>query len=90
MKASLSLSQKQLCLAVFEALCEFLRFTPAIERDGYSTHGRRGNEGNQPLWAISHGDRDGVTFANALVINKPVAGLVNSTKRTRRRSNPHV
>ena len=62
MKVSRSLSQNQLCLAVFEALGQFLRFTPAVERHGDSANGYGGDEGNQPLWAISHGDRNGVTF----------------------------
>ena len=56
---------------------QFLRFTPAVERYSDSTDGHRGDEGNQPLGAISHGDRDGVTFLYLSLINEPVAGLVN-------------
>ena len=76
MKVSRRYRKNQLCLAVFEALGQFLRFTPAVERHGDSTNGHGCDEGNQPL-AISHGDRDGVTFLYLSLINKPVAGLVN-------------
>ena len=61
-------------------MCQFLRFTPAIEWYSDSTDGHGCNEGNQPLWAISHGDRDGVTFLYLSLINEPVAGLVNGLK----------
>ncbi len=54
-----------------------MRFTPAIERYGYSTDGHGGDKGNQPLGAISHGNSDGVTLLYLSFINKPVTGLVD-------------
>ena len=54
-----------------------MRFTPAIERYGYSTDGHGGDKGNQPLRAISHGNSDGVTLLYLSFINQPVTGLID-------------